>query len=309
MAITDSLGYGGTVTENDIPLWARSFGGVYGVVGVADWKVTLKTGVPLTVAIAAGEGFGHRVIDTNDDEVTKTFTTLTSGTRYDLVVAHRDWSGAGGTTTFEVIAGTSTQLGVFGSREQNPGVEDDQPIALVQIVGSVGGGSVGTIYDLRVWNANGGMVARDELALQYLTEPGTTLQIGDYLWTRSIDASGSAVWAWVSLKSPLNMLSIGSPIAGTTGTRPAYSMQMGTLVQASDATGFARITFPTAFPNGLMFALATPGDDSAGAGLMMPVSGGSFGIGTRTDFVYRLRNTSGILTGYNHRVNWFAVGF
>lgn len=197
MAITSSIGYGGTVQEDDIPQWQRSFGCKYGVVAAGDWKVTIKPGVDRTLIVAPGTGFGHTVIDLNDaTEVTVQLGTLATpgASRWDMLVAHRDWAGAGGETTFDKVAGGASQLAAFASRAQTPGDTDDQPIALVEVIGGVGGGTLGQVRDLRVWAGNGGLYAADELALQYMDEVGTSILIGTTRYDRVIDGSSNPVW-------------------------------------------------------------------------------------------------------------------
>jgi hypothetical protein len=197
MAITESLGYGGTITEDDLPRWRRSFAGAYGIVGPGDWKVTEKSGTDRTLRVAAGDGYGHLVLDTNDDTATDaevTLATLASGTRYDLIVARRDWSGTGGTTTFDKVTGTSSSIAAFSTRNQTPGTLDDQPLALVTVQGSGTGGSITSVRDVRVWQDNGGAVASDVLALQYINSIGSEVRIGDTLYTRAPDGLGGATW-------------------------------------------------------------------------------------------------------------------
>lgn len=251
MAITDSLGYGGTITEDDIPRWGRSFDARYGVISAGDWKVTAKAGVDRTVGIAAGDGFGHKVIDTNDAEVTKTFATLSSGTRYDLVVARRDWSGAGGTTTFAVVTGTASSIAAFATRNRNPGVLDDQPLAVVQVIGGVGGGVLGTVSDVRVWQSGSGAVALDALALQYLDDIGTSVRIGQTIYQRILDGSGGPVWDLrpatipVSGTGTLTASTVESVVSGCTVTLPAGTYDI-------TATGFADWSVAGAGPRYIM---------------------------------------------------------
>lgn len=198
MAITDSIGYGGTVTEDDLPRWRRSFAGTYGVVDPGDWKVTLKAGTDRTLRVAAGDGYGHAVIDTNDGTATGaevTLATLSSGTRYDLIVARRDWSGTGGTTTFDKVTGTSSSVAAFASRNQSPGTAiDDQPLAIVTVQGSGTGGSVTAVTDARVWQTDSGAVGASTAVLQYLNEVGTEIRIGSVIYTRVPDGLGGSAW-------------------------------------------------------------------------------------------------------------------
>lgn len=324
MAITGSLGYGGTVGEDDIAPWRRSFPAAYGVVGDADWKVTIKPGVDRTLKIAAGLGYGHGVIDTNDAVETGATVQLPtlSGTgtvRWDLVVARRDWSGTGGTTTFEYVTGTSVQTAVFSSRSQTPGVEDDQPLALVRVVGNGGGGAIDSsnVIDLRVWASNGGMVGNSDLVVHYLTEPGTTVRVGSRVWTRTVSTlTGSAVWtpSTVAGVNPVAFLGQNGSFAATSPAddRTVWSVQAGTVGVMTDGGGMATLTFPTPFPNGLLTVVLSGGEDSETPDFNANI----IGAPTKSGCTYRLwastaadGGTRYVQRNKAHRLNWVAIGW
>lgn len=194
MAITGSLGYAGSMSESDIPRWGWSFAGEYGVVGPDDWRVTAKTGVDRSVGVAAGDGWSRGVIDSNVGEVVLTHDTQGTGTRWDLVVARRTRSGPGGSTAFAIVKGSTGQLSPLALRGTDPTSGEDQPLALVSIVGGSGGGQIGQVVDMRVWQANGAVAATSELVLQYLNAPGTEVLIGRVRMSRVIDSTGTPVW-------------------------------------------------------------------------------------------------------------------
>ena len=187
MAIS-SAGYEGTVDE---PQWsdllANGGGRQYGVADDSSWKVTAGSG-DREVRIAVGRGYGYGVRDVSDSVVSLTLPAPASGSRYDLIVAHRDWQA--NTTTFTRIAGSSARA--IPSRSQTPGTVDDQPIALVRA--TAGQSQVTEIVDLRVWGGDGGALAVDELVLQYLNRLGTEIRIRNRQWTRGFDSFGSAAW-------------------------------------------------------------------------------------------------------------------
>lgn len=317
MAITESIGYGGPVGEGNIPKWRQAFPGNYGVLGAGDWKAVIKTGLDRTVGIPSGVGYGKGVRDTNVGEVLVALDPLAAGSRWDLIVAHRDSSGIGGTTTFAKINGVAggSSIAAFGTRKtfEVDGTQDDQPIALAQVTGNGGGGIISAIIDARVWVANGGAVARDEIVLQYLTEPGTTVRIGSNVWTVSLDASGAT--ATRSKVSPVDMYGAGQSLDG--GAAPAsgeFKMQAGTIAGPSDQVGYVRIQFPKPFPNGLLSVVVIGGDDASGSDLNFSIAGGVWGTGNKDYAVYRVWGPDGaggrkIMTGYNHRTNWIAVGW
>lgn len=325
MAITSSLGYGGPIDENDIPQWGQAFQGTYGVLGPDDWKVTAKTGFPRTLVVAAGGGFGKRIFDTNDEvEVAVALDPEAAGnTRWDLVVAHRNTNGPGGTTTFSyvkgVVNGAKTSAITSRKRFEVNNTQDDQPLALVQITGNASGGTIGQIIDMRVWVIDGGAHAESELALQYLTAIGASVWVGETLWHcgRS-PLSGAPAWKPHLLQSPINLL----PGTGLTGNPPAgaaFYMSAGTWVTTTDAYGYGRITWPTPFPNGLLSYSLVNGDDAAGNALIFGASGagashGGSAYGTKQDVVYRLWGPNGggqyvVLPGFHHRVNFIAIGW
>lgn len=182
MSIT-SLGYENTIFDDGD--WANYApfvaGAVYGV-HQNGWEPSAGVGIR-AVAIAAGDGWGWGIKDHNSATVTLNHASVSSGQRYDLVVAHRNWATS--TTSFEIIQGNSTRA--IPTRDTTPGTEDDQPIALVRVVpGSV----VAEVIDLRVWKE----YARDALVLNYMKRVGTQLRIGSSLWSCELNSSGAAVW-------------------------------------------------------------------------------------------------------------------
>lgn len=222
MAITESIGYGGDVDENDIPKWRQAFPGTYGVLDAGHCLVTLKTGLDRTVAVAPGVAYGHGIRDTNVGEVlVGPLTALTSGIRYDLIVVNRDFSGPGGVSTITKVDGVAgSENAAFTSRKQFAvdTVQDDQPLALVQVIGNAEGGDIGTIRDARVWMTNGGAYARDEVVIQYIDQVATSILIGRNPWNRIVGDSGSAAWT----RGPGELLSAWDPaeaIAPSLGAR------------------------------------------------------------------------------------------
>lgn len=184
------------ITETE---WAQNrFGGpAYGVKGAGDWKVTAVAGQDRTVSIAPGTGFGHGVSDTTDANETIQFDPIASGTRWDLIAMRRDWQpAAGGPSAFVKVAGSSAKK-IPANRVNNPGVQDDQPLYLVQVTGGPGFGSgqiTGTAVDLRCWSANGGVIIADKLALDYLAVPGARVLLGGTEYRYLPDALGNFAW-------------------------------------------------------------------------------------------------------------------
>lgn len=336
MAIT-SVGYDGSVSETQwaklIPLTGSAH---YGVADSPDWKVSPHPTLDRGVNIAVGSGWGHGVLDTSDTTVSLQGTTVSSGSRWDMVVMRRNWSGTGGTSSFVLVPGGPNK--VLPARNTGPGNLDDQPLALVQF--TAGQTAPTSIVDLRCWGRNGGLAARDELALTYLKLPGASIMVNGVQWNCELDANGNPSWTtFVAGRIPLFGGSTGA-LAGPGGSNPQamidggqqWLIQAGTNVNWSDASGFARLTFQKPFPNGLLTVLAFNGDDWATGGSMFfasagnPGGGGGWfgqsGYGAKNDWVYSCLAQQASATGSGnlligryaaankiHRINWIAIGW
>lgn len=187
--VQPSLGYDGTVSETQIARMAHNFGADYAVEGAADWKVTAVAGQDRTVAIAPGTGYGHFVRDTTDSIATIQLATITSGTRWDLIVCRRDWQPPGGVSTFEKVQGTSSKV-IPSGRLVGPGVKDDQPLALVQV--TAGQTLPTAIVDLRTWPSKV-ITASDLLALPNAAL-GTEAVVSGTRYRRELDNTNNLAW-------------------------------------------------------------------------------------------------------------------
>lgn len=319
MAIT-SIGYDGTVDESS---WAKLMGNAarstYGVADRTHWRVTTHPTLTRGVSIATGSGWGHGVYDTNDATVSLAGASISSGTRWDMVVARRNWSGTGGSTTFAIITGTATKA--LPVRNTNPGSLDDQPIALVQF--TAGQSAATAIVDLRIWaGSGGGLYAQDLLARDYTNGAGTRLFINGEDWVSTTDSSGNQAWIRASSLGGIQLFGTSAALSTSGQLPPAgaqFLVQSGTWAQTSDGAGYGRITFPVPFPNGLLFVSASNGDDYSAPASIISGSGlpqhGSSGYGDRTSWVYALiaqdpaTKTFAKLGGKSHRVNWIAIGW
>lgn len=145
MAIT-SVGFDGTINEVQWAALSWYLGADYAVFGLTNFRVTAVTGQDRTVSISTGTAYGHGVLSTNDAPISLQLPVIASGTRWDLVALRRNWS----TNTASVVSvqGTSTQT-VPSGRNANPGVLDDQPLALVQV--TAGQTLPTAVLDLRVF--------------------------------------------------------------------------------------------------------------------------------------------------------------
>jgi len=146
MAI-QSIGYDGSVNESQVSKWTQYLGRRAGVASSSAWTVTPVVGLDRTVRISAGVGFGDAIHDTVDATVDVQLAPIASGTRFDTIVARRDWTPPGGTTVFVGLTGVTAQQ-VAAGLLSNPGVTADQPIALVQL--TAGQTTPTSVVDLRV---------------------------------------------------------------------------------------------------------------------------------------------------------------
>lgn len=310
MAIT-SIGYDGSVSEAQwaklIPMASASH---YGVDNASHWKVTAHPTLGLGVNIALGTGWGQGVVDTSDASESLASTTVTSGTRWDMVVARRNWSGTGGNTSFAFVTGSSSKS--LPTRNTSPGSLDDQPLALVQF--TAGSSAPTSIIDLRCWGRNGGVVANDQLALTYLKEPGAQIKIGGELWSCYINSNGTSVWSKSAADGYIPLLGMGPALAATSPDAGNYYVQAGTYAGLTDGAGYGRITFPKPFPNGLLTVVLTNGDSAIdrarGVTLTVAVAGAPWNTGTKADVVYTLMDSNGKMTANAlARLNWIAIGW
>ena len=315
-----SVGYDGAVSESQWSEMIKKVGSSeYGVVGLADWKVTNVTAADRTIQIGPGKGWGHGVFDENTATVQVQLDPVASGTRWDLIAMRRDWTGVGGSSTFVKVNGTSAKEIPVG-RTKGPGVIDDQPIALVQV--TAGQTNVTAILDLRVWSSNGGMTTVNDLALTYLDSLGTSVRttVNGKPFHRIVGWDGNPMWTVGAPDGNIPAFGIGTSLAGGLNPDNNLKVQAGTITQAADAAGYARVTFPQQFPNGLLYVSGSNGDDWAtGGGAVAFASAGSAwgndGYGTRSTWVYSVLGQAspgaslGRLPHKLHRINWLALGW
>ncbi len=184
MAITQSIGYEGTVDYDDLTRWLPYVGsGRYGVVDDG-WRPTEGTGAR-ELRVGSGWGFGYGVIDYNDANASVFLPSVSSGQQWFMVVAKRDWTTK--VTSFAYVSGSAAK--VLPSRVNNPADEDDQPVALCRVVAD--SSDIAEIVDLRVWR---GHFARDVLVREYYNEIGARVRIGNSVHERVLGADGNPAW-------------------------------------------------------------------------------------------------------------------
>lgn len=186
MAIT-SRGYEGTVDYADWAVVATQMGGTYSVFGADAFPISAGSG-DREVVIGAGVAAGAGILDTNSSPVTLAGASVTSGSRWDMVVLHREW-GVVNATTIELVQGGTSKA--IPTRASTPGQEDDQPLYLVRF--TAGQTAVQEIVDLRVWRGDAGLVANDLMVRDYMNRPGTQVRVGTSEWWRVL-VSGTPTW-------------------------------------------------------------------------------------------------------------------
>jgi hypothetical protein len=312
-------GYPGSVNAAAWASLAPNVGAAqYSVGGVNDCKVVTSAHADRGIEIKPGTITGDGVMDKFDNPTFLAHSAVASGAdRWDMVVLRRTWNPTPGASTYVytiITGGTNKSL---PARNNTKGALADQPIALCRI--KAGSSVVQEIVDLRVWAHNGGATANDELVMTYLNDPGTVITIGTTQfdrveWHREVDKDGAAYWR----PGTASLYGIGPSIFG--GSPPANAgmlIQAGSTVHRTDSAGYARITWPKQFPNGLLTVILTNGDSWATAGAHMIVEGnngfwGVSGNGSKWDVVYMVRNWVGsneMARNTWHRVNWIAIGW
>ncbi|MCO4276136.1 hypothetical protein NG701_17180 [Pseudarthrobacter sp. HLT3-5] len=288
----------------------------YGVDGQGDFKVTAHPSTPYAVNVAGGKAWGHGVLDESPGVVTVVCDAPAAGvTRWDLITVRRDWTPlAGGPTLVTKVAGGSAKE-IPAARENTPGTLDDQPLYLAKWVG--GQTQPQDLVDLRVWAGNGGMLAKDDLVRTYLKRIGTEVNINGAIWRLVIGASDTVAWVKASDIGKIPLFGVGnSLVGGAPAAGVQFLVQTGTLVANADNSGYARVTFPNPFPNGVLYANAENGDSSIDQAIGKTISMAMAGaphwpqpISTNS-FVYTVQGDNGTrLPGQLHRANWIAIGW
>lgn len=182
-----SLGYAGEVNEiTGRDYWNRIGSSKYGVAGPGDLKVSITTGDRMLL-VASGVAWGHNIMDTLAVSVSIQLDAVSSGSRWDLVVVRRDATDG---TSIQVVKGTASKT--IPSLTTAGTTHTDQPLALCRV--DFGKTTVQEIVDLRVWAANGGATANDDLVRSYLNAVGTEVEINGIAWQRRVGANNQVEW-------------------------------------------------------------------------------------------------------------------
>jgi hypothetical protein len=173
MAIT-SKGYPNTIAPgSDFALMGYAFGRQYAAPFVSHCQVTDPGSGTRRVQISPGYLAGKHIVDHNDAIVNIDLPNASGSSQWFCIVLNR-WVDAGGgdfKSEFGYVAGTSARA--IPALTQNPGIFDQQPIALVRIASTQTRPQ--EIIDLRpIAEEPGTYTIYDDLAMQVIDRPGVT---------------------------------------------------------------------------------------------------------------------------------------
>lgn len=311
MAITSKF-YTGSVDHVEWSKGAPEVGSLlYGVEGLADWRPTIVAGVDRTVRIATGTAWGRGVRDVKDTTTDVPIPSVTTGTRWDLIVARRTWGTS--TTSIERVQGTSTK-GIPAGRLVGPGVVDDQPLALALV--TAGSANITELIDLRAFGGGvGGLQVLDKIALQYLKFPGAMVYFGNEVY---VFRAGATDFDKIHHFGGLQLFGAGSAAFGDAGNRVGdetpFLVQAGSAILTTDGAGYCRVAWPVPFPNGLLTVMINNGDAHGNNASVIPVGNAAFwgtpATGNKSEVVYQLQRPDGTrIANLRHRVNYIVIGF
>jgi hypothetical protein len=194
-----SKGYEGSVDYAEWALLTTHLGAQYSVFGASAFAASAGPAdreVLFQPARAAGQG----ILDDSDAVESLIGAPVASGNRWDMAVLRRDWS----TNESQLVLVQGGPAKALPARSTTPGDEDDQPLYLLRF--TAGQSAVQEMVDLRCWHGDGGVVARDLLARDYLTRIGTRVWIQGITWVLGFNSLGQPTWVpdsvWVSSTQP-----------------------------------------------------------------------------------------------------------
>lgn len=196
----EPLNYGfpyAAIDASVLPVWLNSAAQArFSVEGKEGLKVSALGSLDRGIRIEAGTASGDAVTTVFRRYETQSLPLPDVASRWYLVAIRRNWSGSGTSTLVYLPSGTTAELPPIGDaptqRSDKPGIESDQPLALVRVTQK--DRTVQEIIDLRCWAGPGGVEVVHRLALNYLAEPGASVKLGSSTWRYEAQANG--VWDW-----------------------------------------------------------------------------------------------------------------
>ena len=292
---------GGAIDAAALPEWVKTARARFSVSGPDDWKVSSLGSLDRGIRIEVGTGHGAGVTVTTHEYETMSLPYPDIATRWYLIARRRNWSGSGTATLVALPGGSTPSIPAVGNassqRSDTPGVESDQPLALVRVTQK--DRTVQEIIPLHAWAGPGGVEAAHDLALQYLGEPGAVVRTPNGVSRYQRGANN--VWGWVPVDDYRPTLVIEDADA------TAPKIKTDTVTVRTDANGATAIVFKERFPRALA-SVSLQQTMAPNLGLIHFQFDESLSGPQRVAFFAfdaagnRLRNTSGI------RVSYTAIG-
>lgn len=303
-----NYGFPGTINSAALAKWLPHAGKArFSVLGADDWKVSSLPGLDRGIRIEAGIGAGDGVMSDFPEYDTRSLPAPAAlgQSVWHLVANRRNWSSPA-TSMFTSIEGSSQMA--LPVRADQPGIESDQPVALVRVTG--GESTVQEIIDLRVWAGDGGLEAAHTLALTFLNQPGAEVRIGKttYRYTRQ----SNNVWDWEA--------DYGVQLEGVPADKRPIIKQGQVFLRSpennsntTNAAGDGYHYFDTPFPNAMTACVAVAANDPR----LWDAATEKFTFNyneiysNRFRFSFRVSNKDGAVVGNRTgiRVVYIAVGY
>lgn len=243
---------GGSIDAAALPEWVKTARARFSVSGANDWKVTALGSLDRGIRVEVGTGHGDGVTVTTHEYETMSLPYPDIATRWYLIARRRNWSGTGTATLVALPGDATASLPAVGNAatqmKNKPGVESDQPLALVRVTQK--DRTVQEIIDLRAWAGPGGVEAAHTLALSYLAEPGAAVKIGRAVYRYELQANN--VWDWARYAQTTSVGLTGSAGWGVVGEieragsdrlRAAIRLvKFGGTMSVSSSNGFTSLT-------------------------------------------------------------------
>ncbi len=299
--------------ENDRSLITSVFGSREGVLGSGDLLVAQRAaGANMSVDVAIGRavilGDNSPTVQGTyhvwNDAVKNVVISAASGVnpRKDIVVAIvRDafYSGATNAWALEVVTGTAAASPVEPALPSNA-----IKLALVDVPTSAASILTANITDKRPRAvALGGTTVCTSA-----TRPTVALYEGLDIYETDTDrvlTYDGTNWVVVGVRWDSVDSAVGTTPTATQKRELPLIIQSGSKVVTTSALGGNSITFPFAFPNGVLSIVVAQGDGTAGAAEMVAVE-----APTLSGFTSRFYDHDGAVSAsVARRLNWIATGF
>ena len=110
----------------------------------------------------------------------------------------------------------------------------------------------------------------------------------------------------IALENSLQVVGLTNAVIGTNAAlgAPNFQIQAGTVVALTSSTGEFSITYPVAFPNSVLTAIAIIGDSTL-ASVLVTLAEASMTLATLYGYIWSGTTAS---ASVNWRVNYIAIG-